>query len=53
MKYFVLKPEGRNRYAQASRDAMLKYADTIFSKNPVFAGEIRQWVHNIELRLNL
>ena len=43
MKYFVLKPEGNNEHARASRMAMLAYADSIWQTAPVLAQEIREW----------
>lgn len=44
MKYFVLKPEGADDYARASRAAMKTYADFIVTKNPELAEELRAWV---------
>lgn len=43
MKYFVLKPAGDDAYAQASRQAMRKYADVIARENPELAFQLRQW----------
>jgi hypothetical protein len=43
MKYFVLKPAGDDRYAQASRAAMNRYADMIAPANPELAHELRDW----------
>ena len=43
MKYFVLKPEGEDKYAEAARDAMRAYANTINQENPVLAKELREW----------
>jgi hypothetical protein len=44
MKYFVLKPKGKDVYAIASREAMCRYADEIEGDNPRLADELRQWV---------
>lgn len=46
MKYFVLKPKSKDTndiYARASRQAMRSYADTIISKDPVLAAQLRKW----------
>jgi hypothetical protein len=43
MKYFVLKPKGKDAYAVASREAMRRYATEIDSDNPVLADELRDW----------
>ena len=44
MKYFVLKPEGDNPHAEASRAAMLTYADAIKPHNRKLCDELTQWV---------
>lgn len=46
MKYFVLKPEGNDKYAEASRKAMLKYADIIENIDSDLANDLRKWVQN-------
>jgi hypothetical protein len=43
MKYFVLKPEGADRYAAASRRAMRAYAEHIREENPELANQLRDW----------
>lgn len=43
-KYFVLKPEGTDEYAIASRVAMLAYAEDIENINPKLSSDIRAWV---------
>lgn len=43
MKYFVLKPNGNDVYAEASRAAMNQYARLIEHKNPKLAKELRDW----------
>ena len=46
LKYFVLKPRSKDfddPYAEASRHAMLAYANTITHHDREFAEEIRQW----------
>ena len=46
LKYFVLKPKGDNEYAEASRAAMLAYADSIKKTNPKLANDLVDWVYN-------
>lgn len=46
MKYFVLKPRGKDAYAAASRLAMLTYADAVADTNKALAAELREWVAN-------
>lgn len=46
MKYFVLKPKGRDPYAQASREAMCAYATAIEDENPELAKELWAWAHS-------
>ncbi len=43
MKYFVLKPKGKDKYAEASRRAMRLYAFYIQTENPELAKELREW----------
>lgn len=43
MRYFVLKPKGNDRYAEASRKAMRAYATHIESVNREMAIQLRQW----------
>jgi hypothetical protein len=43
MKYFVLKPRGTSRYAEASRIAMTVYADHIAAENEELAKQLRSW----------
>jgi hypothetical protein len=45
MKYFVLKPKGKDIYAQASRKAMRVYADYIEKENQEFAKELHEWAN--------
>ena len=42
-KYFVLKPKGIDRYAEASRKAIVAYAASIESINPELAIELCVW----------
>jgi len=51
MKYFVLKPEGDNDYAEASRKAMMAYANSIKIENPVLADDLRNWVQMERIKL--
>jgi len=44
MKYFVLKPKGNDRYAQAARKAMRAYALHIQNENIDLANQMRDWV---------
>ena len=46
LKYFVLKPKGDNEYAEASRAAMLAYANSIEKTNSKLANDLVGWVHN-------
>ena len=43
MKYYVLKPQGSDAYAKASRLAMLVYAEYIETHNPNLAKELIVW----------
>ena len=44
MKYFVLKPNGTDAYAKASRSAMMVYAAIIRKENNELANDIVNWV---------
>ena len=44
MKYFVLKPDGLDEYARASRAGMIAYSNAIADTNPKLASELRKWV---------
>lgn len=44
MKYFVLKPEGDNAYAKASRTAMQAYSNAIAKENPELSDDLMQWI---------
>ena len=50
MKYFVLKPEGTDAYAKASRKAMRAYALGIGSVNPKLADELLGWAGNEQMK---
>lgn len=50
MKYFVLKPDGADDYAYASRAALWSFAEEIESSNPDLAADLYQWV--IDIREN-
>jgi len=43
MKYFVLKPEGNDEYARASRVAMRAYATSIKMIDPELTKNLRDW----------
>jgi len=49
MKYFVLKPKGHSPYSEASRMAMLAYAEAIENENLQLAVELRGWVEKEKL----
>lgn len=54
LKYFVLSPESSDTdHAEASRDAMLAYANRIEKTDPQRAADIRAWVNRIELELSV
>lgn len=44
LKYFTLKPRGRDAYAVASRQAMHAYARSIKTENPQLAEDLEAWV---------
>lgn len=44
MKYFVLKPQGDGPHAEASRAAMMAYAETIKSHNLALCDDLMKWV---------
>ena len=44
MQYFVLKPDGNDEQAEASRQAMLTYADVIQKTDSALARDLRFWV---------
>lgn len=44
MQYFVLKPDGNDEQAEASRQAMLTYADVIQRTDPDLARDLRFWL---------
>lgn len=43
MKYFVLKPHGKDQYARASRAAMRRYAKVIAAESPTLASDLLSW----------
>lgn len=45
MKYFTLKPDGQCPYAEASRQAMKAYADSIEAHNEFLAKDLRNWAN--------
>ena len=53
MKYFVLKPEGDDDYAKASREALAAYSNAIRDTNPVLASDLVLWIEHIENSLNM
>lgn len=47
IKYFVLSPREISPEGEASRAAILKYADVIKEDNPMLAHELRHWIEEI------
>ena len=43
MKYFVLKPEGNNLYASASRQALKAYSEAIAPADKILAEQLLFW----------
>lgn len=43
MKYFVLKPKGKDAYAFAARKALVAYAHFIEDTNKGLAADLYQW----------
>ena len=57
MKYFVLKPHGKDKFAEASRRAMLKYSTYLMkeaenAEDMTFAREIYDWANNEDMEAN-
>ena len=48
LKYFVLSPAKQDPYGEASREAMIRYAECIKSTNPLLGRELEEWVESIE-----
>ena len=48
MKYFVLNPNKKDRYGQASRVALRAYARSIMKENPALTQDIIKWLDDIE-----
>lgn len=46
MKYFVLKSNGDNAYARASRQALQAYANAIEKENPELSDDLMSWIHD-------
>lgn len=44
MKCFILNLEGTDPYAQASREALVAYAESIKTHDPKLAEDLWQWV---------
>ena len=49
MKYFVLKPSGKDDYARASRKAIMEYAANIRGTNEELATDLCRWVVDCKL----
>ena len=49
MKYFVLKPYGKDAYAVASRKAIMEYSNSIEKTNERLATDLRCWVVDCQL----
>jgi hypothetical protein len=48
LKYFVLKPNGQDAYAKASRAAMRAYAKEIKQHDSGMADSLNEWAYNAE-----
>lgn len=46
MKYFVLKPRGKDAFARASRAAMFRYSLFIREEDPEFSRQVWDWATN-------
>lgn len=44
IRYFVLNPKGTDSYANASREALVAYAESIKNHDPALAKDIWEWV---------
>lgn len=44
LKYFVLNPSKNNEFGEASREAMITYADSIKETEPELAEDLLNWV---------
>lgn len=51
LKYFVLNPTKDGPYGQASRKALLAYAEAIDQENPVLAHELVSWARQTEAEI--
>ena len=49
LRYFVLKPKGISKNAEASREAMLAYAETVRETDPELAYDLIKWVETERL----
>ena len=48
LKYFDLNPSKDDAYGQASRDAVMRYAQSIETTNALLAQELVSWLRDIE-----
>ena len=53
MKYFVLNPTKQDSYGEASREALLAYANAIKDTNPALSLDLDLWLYNIKNDLYL
>ena len=51
MKYFVLNPNKKDVYGEASRCAMLAYADAIEEENHDLWLDLVEWIARIERKM--
>lgn len=51
LKYFVLNPTKNTPYGEASRKALVAYAEAIDRENPQLAFELQSWVRHAEAKL--
>lgn len=52
MKYFIVKPQGDDAYAKASRAAMRSYANHIRDENEALSDDLRAWADRETPALN-
>jgi len=52
MKYFVLKPKGKDEYARASRKALRAYALAIRFENLALCEQLRDWADREDWIIN-
>lgn len=51
LKYFVLNPTKNTPYGEASRKALVAYAEAIDRENPKLAFELQSWARHAAAKL--